>query len=350
MTRAVATAALRALGLSALSLCLSAAPSLAQDESECPQEQGAPSGPAQALPNLSGIWEGPDGEVEIDTLSQGRTVLAYFRAGSGECPFGDSRGVFLDGKFDGHRIAGRMTRCTRVEVLIDKCGKTPVYETDFYTRSVTKDSIVGCWKTEHYRSKEGSDGGQGDDTGADECPYERDSGGDRYLQFVLTRKEISPCPDMTEIEKINDAAENAASFLRVVARMVSDPKIQGILDSSQSALDKISAALGIAVKAGEKCNEIHDALGELRRFKDAIDEVNSASCGQRLAAAFDHLFTSAGKLGQRFVNIPTLGPVFDLLAYNESFFQDVSADLNPEQRWAGQFAGVEGYTATCPGD
>lgn len=282
-------------------------------------------------------------------------MLAFFEAGSGDCPFGDTRGKYLEGTFDGQQIKGKMTRCTRLKVMIEKCGLTPIYDTEFYTESVTRDRITGCWKSEYYgpadktgggTSSSGSDGAGG--AGGD-CPFVRDASGDKYRPVVLTRKEPSHCPDMVEIEQIDQVAERAAGFIRVAAGKVQDPKMQGVLESSQGTLEGIASTLGLLVKVGQKCQEIHDALGDLRRFRDAIDEVNGAACGQASAAAFDHLFTAAGNLGERFVRVEGLGALFQLLAANVSFFQDVSGAINPEQRWADQFAGIEGYTPACPG-
>jgi hypothetical protein len=39
--------------------------------------------------------------------------------------------------------------------------------------------------------------------------------------------------------------------------------------------------------------------------------------------------------------------MFEILSQNQDFFVKVSGALNPEQRWADQFQGIDGYVANC---
>lgn len=322
-------------------------PSQASETTECPQQTARVQGAKQDLPELTGLWKSDDGDIEFHILSAGKpdgsdqTVLAFFADGieNGSCRVGAPRGKFIDATFNGRRIEGKMIRCTNTEDMIKKCGMTEHYDAEFYTTSVTKDEIIGCWKTEHYAYKE-----------HDGCPYTQDKSGDRYLKFVLTRKEASLCPDTAEVKKINEATENAATVIRVAMKVTKDSGVSHVLESSETALNNIAGGLGRVVALSEKCDALHDAMKNLRKFKDAIDEVNNAKCGPQSAAAFDHLFTSVGDLGEQFGSLEGLGPLFEILAQNETFFQDVSGALNPEQRWADQFDAVDGYTSTCPGN
>jgi len=357
-------------GVAALFVLSIAAPSFAAGENECHDKPAPNSTPGansnQHPPDLTGHWSTPDGEVEIHFLQDTGRVNSYFNSG-GDCRFGGHRGKYIDGKFDGEQIKGRMWRCTHLKIMVEKCKLPSVFDTEFYTESVTKDRIVGCYKTEYYApaKKGGPGGGSSGDSGSSgstasasdnrdssstsgECPYTPDPSGDRYLRFVMTRKGEHHCPDMAEVKHIDDIAVRAGKMVSAITPKVSDQKMRNVLQSSAGALEAAARVLDLLVDAGQKCDEIADAMDELRDFKDAIDEVNNAACGQRSAAAFDHLFTAAGKVGESFVHVEGLGAIFKLLAANESFFQDVSAGINPEVRWADQFAGIEGYTPACP--
>jgi len=331
----------------ALSLA-SLAPALA-DETQCDPKLAPSARPAgnqspQPPPDINGNWSTPDGEVAIDFLQSSGSVYSQFNPQGGkvggDCHLGGHRSSYIDGKFAGGQITGKMSRCTMVKVLIEKCGLDEVYPTDFYTESVTKDRIVGCFLWPYYDWVKSAASGA--------CPYTRDTSRDKWVRVTMTRKGDYHCPDLAFIKEMNKVAARAKKMLDAAAPQATDADIKKILDSSSGALGGVTSELAELVELGEKCDKIGSAIDLLRDFKDAIDEVNSASCGMQSAAAFDHLFTSAGQLGQRFIDVPELNPLFTILANNQSFFQDVSAKLNPEQRWADQFAGIENYQVACP--
>ena len=175
----------------------------------------------------------------------------------------------------------------------------------------------------------------------------RDPSGDSDPEFTLTRKRLD-CPDIDKIEQYGQVTDRAATLTGLAAKYVKDGQIGQALDRSQNALRGISNKLSVLVKTGQKCQEIHDSLSDIEQFEAAIDQINNAGCdSQALAGGFDNLFQAAGKIGKRFVAIPELQPLFDILSQNTDFFQKVSGALDPEHRWADQFAGIDGYVPNC---
>jgi hypothetical protein len=296
-------------------------------------------------PDLSGIWQTDEGEeVEVPAELSGRfgslvaTFTEHNKRPLGDCPFEQGRrSKYIEGKISGNVLTGTMYRCTNVEVLATKC-KLGVFSTTI-TATVTKDKIIGTRRSEWYKPTEG-----------DECKFTRDKSGDKDIPFSMTRKTKNHCPDTEEIEKYNAVSERAAKFTELAAKFVKnkDSQMSQALDDSQKALRGISNGLNVYITLGEKCNEIRDVLGDLEEFQNAIDQINNAGCDSSvLARGFDDLFRSAGTLGKRFVKLPALTPMFEILSQNQNFFVKVSGALNPEQRWANQFSGIDGYVPNC---
>jgi len=323
----------------ALSLFLLLAPGWSPVRAGCqkvpPPERGSP----QKMPDINGEWLSGEGRVRIDMLPLSGHVDAYFVGRDGKCPFGDPRGMMLTGDFDGHVLKGQMSHCTHVKRLINECKMDPVFRTEFYTMSVTEHDIDACYKTEHYKSTvEYAQSG---------CHLDRDPSGDGWIEFHLTKASID-CPDVGEIRHFQQRAARAQGVMAFAAKVTSDARTRDVLSRGQKLLGAGANGLAVAAQLGKACTQIRDSANDLRRFLDAVEEVNAASCGQNLARAFDHLFAAAGTLGQRLPDVEGVGTAFTLMAADRTFFQDVSHALNPEERWNAQFSEIEGYTMTCP--
>lgn len=302
-----------------------------------PPERGQKS---TKLPDLNGEWEGGEGHVTLHVLRDAGHVDAFFAEGAGKCPFGDVRGVLFQGDYDGHVLKGKLTQCTHARRIIRDCKWGATFKSDFYTTMLTEHDISGCYKTEHYKAiKEYPVPG--------ECNLTRDETGDRWLEFHLTKTSLR-CPDLDEVDYAQKVGARAQGIIMVASKVSTDPQTGRILARAQGLLGQGVNGLKIAATIGHECGEIRDAGNELRRFLDAVQEVNAATCGQYLARAFDHLFAAAGTLGQRLPDLPEVSTAFKLMAADRTFFQDVSHALNPEERWNAQFSGIEGYTMTCP--
>jgi CubicO group peptidase (beta-lactamase class C family) len=286
---------------------------------------------AAKLPDLSGDWEGGEGRVTFDVLRSTGHVEAFFAAGSGVCPFGDARGSFLSGDYDGQTLRGKMKRCTHARRIIRDYDQEPVFATDFYTTSITEHDIEDCYRTEYWKAQKPY-------PLPGECNLVRDPSGDRWNEFHLSKTSLH-CPDMEAVDYAQQVGGRAQGIISMAARVTSDPAARRILSRAQGLLDAGVNGLKVAATVGHECGEIRKATSELRRFIDAVQEVDQARCGQRLAQAFDHLFEAAGDLGRQIPDLPEVSTPFKILAEDRSFFQDVSHALNPEQRWNDQFSG-----------
>jgi hypothetical protein len=293
-------------------------------------------GDGSATLDLGGKWKTEDGEeVTIDKLGSG-SVRAFFE--KGDCKGGGHRPQYIEGHLSGRTIKGTMWRCTSSTALMEDCGLDPVFTTTFITTLVSNDLIKGTRRTEYYGPKDDKN---------DKCKFKRDSSGDKDVEFSITRISAE-CPDIKDIEKYDQVTDRAATFTDVAAHFVKDAQISQALDSSGKILRSISNTLSVYEKTGKKCQEIHDSLDEIYQFQAAIDQINNAGCDrQALAGGFDNLFQAAGRIGKRFVKLPELQPLFAVLAQDTNFFQKVSGALDPEQRWADQFAGIDGYVPNC---
>ncbi|MCI0352084.1 MAG: hypothetical protein L0Z53_21905 [Acidobacteriales bacterium] len=146
-----------------------------------------------------------------------------------------------------------------------------------------------------------------------------------------------PCPGTDNLEKIGKHAERAATVAKAGAQVAEDPQIKSALEQTADALEKVSAPIDKAVRLGNACALIHD-------FVTAVQAINGAGCdSMKLAKGFDQLFRSAGAIGQKLPLDAVSKQYFSLLASNQSFFQRTSKNVIPEQRWARQFKGVDGY-------
>lgn len=90
--------------------------------------------------DLSGKWVSDEGAT-LEITHVGNTVLATFIQGS-ECPHGDSRSYYLDGKLIGDQLSGPFMACGMIKDLID-CGAPKVYETTFTATVKNSDEISG---------------------------------------------------------------------------------------------------------------------------------------------------------------------------------------------------------------
>jgi hypothetical protein len=310
--------------------------------------QGGGKSSSKAPPlDLNGTWKTEDGEeVKIDHNPQSGFVLTIFDSTpgqkiAGDCPNAGHRGKYIDGKMAGRSLSGTMWLCTTVKELIEGCHLDPVFTVTFKTTLVSSDLITGTRRSEWYGPKQNP-------AKSDTCKYVRDPSGDRDVPFTLTRKGVD-CPDTSAIDTFNQITDRAAKFTDAAAKYVKDGEIGSALNKSQKALRDISNTISRLEKAGKKCKEIHETLSEIEQFQAAIDQINNAGCdSQALAGGFDNLFQAAGKIGKRFVKIPELQPLFEILSQNSNFFQKVSGALDPEHRWADQFAGIDGYVPNCP--
>jgi hypothetical protein len=90
--------------------------------------------------DLSGKWTSDEGgTLEISHI--GNKVFATFIDGR-ECPHGDSRDYYLDGKLDRDQLSGSFMACGMIKDLID-CGAPKVYQTTFTATVENSDSITG---------------------------------------------------------------------------------------------------------------------------------------------------------------------------------------------------------------
>ena len=314
----------------------------------------------QILFDLRGIWVTSEGEeVDLDCPScplQGQAVLggppmtnssitAKF-TGGGACKFGGQRKTFIDGKLAGKKLTGTMWRCTESESLFKDCHVASVYTTTFKANVISKDEIYGYRRSEWYGPA---------NLGA--CKFQRDPSGDKDVAFGLTRKQPTAgnskhnphCPETNDLRLYKNVSTRATKMINFVAHFARDEKIQGVLEQSSDTLEKISGGLEKIIDAEEKCEKIAQLVEDLKEFQEALDQINNAGCNtQKLAAGFDQLFRSAGKLGSRISYFPALNPLFQILAQNQNFFAKVSGAMDPEQRWASQFQNVDGYIPNCP--
>ncbi len=157
------------------------------------------------------------------------------------------------------------------------------------------------------------------------------------------------CPGIEALETFNGQVEKATRVTHELERMAkpSDPKMKEGFERTAANFEEISKILSPVIKAGKLCEKAEKLLNELQDFLEAIAEINKAGCNAlAMEQGFDHLFRAAGALGQE-LPIPILQPVFKLLAADKTFFETVGGELNPEQRWAREFAQTEGYVFTC---
>ncbi len=146
-----------------------------------------------------------------------------------------------------------------------------------------------------------------------------------------------PCPETDYMEEMKKQSGRAVSIARAGAQVAKDQQIKQALQSTAESLENIPKTLDKVIALAKACALVRD-------FVNAVKAINDAGCDStKLARGFDALFRSAGKIGEKLPLDPVSKQYFKLLASNESFFESTSSKLNPEQRWAKQFAGVEGY-------
>ncbi len=280
-------------------------------------------------------WKNDEGqELSLFNPAAGEIELEFLGT-EPNCPTGDHRKLYLkDATFDGTNLRGKMVRCTAQE-LIKKCGMPTTFETDFYTISVTRNQIEGYYRSEWFDPVKDAKSG--------ECSYVRNESGDGWCPFTLTLGGPSPCPDTEAVVQLNSAVAFTHDLADRARGAVTDADLRAAMSGASSALGAIQGVLDDVISAASKCKELHESMALLQRFANAVDEVNKAKCGRQLAAGFDHLFTTAGEVGEKFVKIPELTPVFQLLAGNLTFYRDVTGKLDPEQRWGAQFSQIDGY-------
>jgi len=298
--------------------------------------------------DLNGTWTTDKAEeIEITHLPSGLVNSIFTNPVGGQCPDPWTsefrRTQYIDGKIANNQIKqGKMWFCNSSEDLVTKpCKDEPVFSVPFDATNITNDMISGKYVSQYYKVVDRT---PSQDTDKDVCKYVRDPSGDTMESFVLTRKDARKCLDKEKIEAFNKAADATAEYAETVSRHIEDNSSAKMLEHLAKAL----RALSRYVKLAEKCDEIHDSLKELMEFKDAIDQVNNAGCDNHsLAAGFDNLFRSGGKLGKRFVKVPELQPVFEIMSQDYDFFIKNSGNLDPEQRWAGQLRQVDSWVPNC---
>jgi hypothetical protein len=304
--------------------------------------------PGSGVPDLTGDWKltagGVPGTIHIHATSSSGgypTLSNWFVSGAG-CTYGDTRSKLFDSVSFQNKdtFSGDMEVCTGSEVLVKTCGLSSKFTVHYKTTSISKTTIVGTLTAEWYDPVNGS-----------QCKFTRNASKDKQAPFVLTRADSNPCPDTDEIKAYSQDSNRAVGVIQTAInsrRIQNQQVIQG-LSSTQSALNRISNILGTLSEAGDDCDKIHNVIGQLEQFQSAIDQINNAGCDSMAeAGGFDNLFRTAGQLGSTFSQVPGLGPVFTLLSNDQNFFQAVSGNLNPEQRWADQFQYVDGYIPNCP--
>jgi len=306
--------------------------------SPCPDWPPPPSSGKQVPwpSELSRDWKNDEGqELSLFNPAGGEIELEFLGA-EPNCPTGDHRKFYLkDATFDGTNLRGKMVRCTAAQELIKSCGMPTTFETDFYTISVRKNQIEGYYRSERFDPVKDAKSG--------ECPYVRNKSGDGWCPFTLTLSGPAPCPDTEVVVRLNSAVAFAHDLADRARSVVTDDDLRNAMSGASSALGSIQRTLSDVISAASRCKELHESMAALQRFANAVDEVNKAKCGRQLATAFDHLFTTAGEVGDKFVKIPELTPVFQLLAGNLTLYRDATGKLDPEQRWAAQFSQIDGY-------
>jgi hypothetical protein len=292
--------------------------------------------------DLSGKWKtDTDEEVTITQTHDGR-VTAIFE--NGNCNGGGHRLKYIDGQLSGYTLKGEMTRCTLSKALSEDCPYGETFTVPFYSTLVSHDQINGMRRKEKFRDRVSTD--PPDDKNP-KCQYIRDEAKDEDIKFSMSRLSTE-CPDVEAIKKYEGITNRSATFIKAAAHFVTNQTITDKLEASQSALRETGNHLSRLAKQGQKCQEIHDALDEIYKFQAAIEQINHAGCdSEALAGGFDNLFQAAGSIGQRFIKIPELQSLFELLASDPNFFQKVTGALNPEHRWANQFGTIEGYIPNC---
>jgi hypothetical protein len=281
-------------------------------------------------------WKNEEGkELSLFNPATGEIELE-FPGTEPNCPAGEHRKLYLrNATFDGTNLRGKMVRCTAAQELIKKCGMPTTFETDFYTINVTGDHIAGFYRSEWFDPVKDAKPG--------ECPYVRNESGDGWCPFTLTVGGPSPCPDTEAVVRMNSAVAFTHDLANRARGVVTDPELRNAMSGASTALGAIQGVLGDVISAASRCKELHESMALLQRFENAVAEVNKAKCGRQLAAGFDHLFMTAGEVGEKFVRIPELKPVFQLLAANHAIYRDATGSLDPEQRWAAQFSRIDGY-------
>jgi hypothetical protein len=292
--------------------------------------------------DLSGKWKSDKGEVVTIMQYHDGRITATFE--NGDCKGGGHRLNYIDGELSGYTLKGEMTRCTLSKALSEDCPYGETFTTPFYTSLVSHDLINGMYRRQHFKNRESTDP---KDEKNPKCLYIRDESEDKDIPFTMSRMSAE-CPDVEAIKKYEGITNRSATFIKTAAHFVTNQAITDKLEASQSALRETGNQLSRLAKQGQKCQEIHDALDEIYKFQAAIDQINHAGCdSQALAGGFDNLFQAAGSIGQRFIKIPELQSLFELLASDPNFFQKVTGALNPEHRWANQFGSIDGYIPNC---
>ncbi len=306
----------------------------------------AGTGPAPAIPDLTGDWLSDKGEVvhiDFTNLTGRPLVTSYFKKGA-DCKYGDTRGsYFASADFkDANTMYGQMWVCTGAEVLVKKCHLDSKFKVDYKTTSISKRAIIGTLTSEWYDPVDG-----------DECKFTHNPSKDKPEDFQLTRQDANPCPDADAIKQYSNVSNRAVGIMNTISRHLpstaDSTAVRQGLASAQSELNDIATGLGNIEAAEDKCNKIHSVIDEIEQFQSAIDQINNAGCNtMALAGGFDNLFQAAGKLGGAFSPFPALSPAFTILAQDQgTFFTPVSGELDPEIRWADQFQYVEGYIPNC---
>ena len=127
--------------------------------------------------------------------------------------------------------------------------------------------------------------------------------------------------------KLRDALKKARQLISI-GEYVMPEDVAERLRSSGEAIDEVTGPI-------DKILDVREAAGEVFAFVDAVDELNAlqkrggiAADNKAAARGFDHLFSAAGKLGERLTpeGAPYKG-YFTLLASTGTFFEDMERGL-----------------------
>lgn len=129
--------------------------------------------------------------------------------------------------------------------------------------------------------------------------------------------------------KLQDALKKARKLISI-GELVMPEEVAEQLRNGGEAIDEVTGPLG-------RILDFSEAAGEVFAFADAVDELNAlqkrggiAADNKAAARGFDHLFSAAGKLGERLTpeGAPYKG-YFTLLASTGTFFEDMERGLRP---------------------